>query len=587
MGKNEDQKRNWRKFFSLIKETYISRNILLVAIILSILQTVAGLIVPWFTKDLVDALSVSPFPFERIGLLVAAFLLQAVAAGISSYLLFYIGEKVVFHLRERLWKKLLLLPVSYFDQHRSGDLTSRMINDTIQIKNIVSQHFVTVVTSTISILGAISILFYLDWQMSLVILGILPLLFFVIRPMGRKIYYISRNLQEETANLTSMLTQVVSEIRLVKSYVAEEFEQKQGIGKLQQLFRYGLREAKVISFLSPIMTLFLTAMLVAVIGFGGIRVASGALTAGELVAFILYLFQVVTPLSQFSNFFTSLQKAMGATERLQQILVWEEEKENMGNSPNVQPEKPIRFSHVTFGYTDQDMVIRDLSLTIPSGKVTALVGPSGAGKTTLFALLERFYQPKTGTIYQGDNPIDQYSLPKWRSQFGYVSQESPLLAGTIRENICYGMKREVSEKELRDAAMQANALEFIEVLPQGFDTEVGERGVKLSGGQKQRIAIARALLQDPAILMLDEATSNLDSQTEVAVQEALRNLMQGRTTLVIAHRLATVIHADQIVVMEKGKVTGIGTHQELLQHHRLYQDLVHHQFQHDQLLTEQ
>ncbi|WP_044640369.1 ABC transporter ATP-binding protein [Risungbinella massiliensis] len=571
---------DWKKFYGLIRDTKVSKVLLTLAIGLSLIQTLASLIVPWFTKNLVDDLSATSLSPGVIGLLAGAFLLQAIAGAISTYFLFYVGESVVLNLRRKLWNKTLVLPVSYFDQHRSGDIISRISNDTLQIKDLVSNHLVTMFSSVISIIGAIAVLFYLDWQMSLVILGILPVIFLLIRPMGRKIYFISRDLQKETAGLTSMLTQIVSEIRLVKSYVAEDHEKDQGSQKISHLFQFGLREAKIISILQPLIFLLMTIMLVAVIGYGGVRVATGALTAGELVAFILYLFQVVTPMSLFARFFTSLQKAMGATERLHQILDWDEELEDEG-LVDVKPTKSLKLDHVRFGYGDNDPVIRNVSLEIPPGKVTAIVGPSGAGKTTLFSLLERFYQPTDGQIYQGGTPIEDFSLRAWRSQFGYVSQESPLLAGTIRENICYGMKREVTEEELKYAAKLANALEFIEELPQSLDTEVGERGIKLSGGQRQRIAIARALLQDPAILMLDEATSNLDSQSEVAVQQALQTLMEGRTTLVIAHRLATVVHADQIVVLEKGEVTGTGTHHELLENHSLYQELVQHQFQRD------
>lgn len=580
MHEEQVEKMNWKKFYQLVKDAQISKAVFVIAIILSIIQTIAGLIVPWFTKNLVDILTMDSLTPGIIGMLGAAFLLQAVAGALSSYFLFYIGESIVLHLRTKLWNKTLVLPVSYFDQHRSGDIISRISNDTVQIKDLVANHLVSMFSSLISITGAIAILFYIDWQMTFVILGVLPVIFFVIRPMGRKIYFISRGLQKEIANMTSMLTQVVSEIRLVKSNVAEAQEKRAGTEKISHLFRYGLRESKIISILQPLITLIMMLMMVAVIGFGGVRVATGVLSAGELVAFILYLFQVVTPMSLFARFFTSLQKAMGATERLHQILEWEEENQQE-SVEQVDSSQPIRLEQVTFAYGKNEPVICDLTLSIPPGQVTAIVGPSGAGKTTLFSLLVRFYQPTSGAIYQGDIDIEKFSLKDWRSQFGYVTQESPLLAGTIRENICYGMEGEISEERLRKVAKMANALEFIEELPEQFDTEVGERGIKLSGGQRQRIAIARALLQDPAILMLDEATSNLDSQSEIAVQEALKRLMKGRTTLVIAHRLATVVHADQIVVLEKGKITGIGTHQDLYQSHDLYQELVKHQFQRD------
>ncbi|SEM89585.1 ABC transporter ATP-binding protein [Lihuaxuella thermophila] len=568
---------NWRKFYQLVRQARLPKMVIVLAVGLSLLQTAAGLVVPWFTKDMVNVLSTARLDPGIILLLSAAFLLQAVAGGFSSYLLSYLGETVVANLRKRLWQKTLSLPVSYFDQNRSGDLISRVNNDTYMIKDVITNHLVSLFSSIVSVIGSLALLFYLDWSMTLVMLIAVPVLFLVIRPAGRRMYQISKNLQKETAEFTSLLAQVISEIRLVKAYTAEPIERENGERGIRHLFQFGLKEARVIAFLQPLMSLVMTGMLVVIIGFGGIRVATGALTAGELVAFILYLFQIIIPLSMMARFFTSLQKAMGATERLSQILEHEEEEQKETDLA-VNPALPIIIDNVTFSYVTGEEVLRRLSFTIEPGKITAIVGPSGSGKTTLFSLLERFYEPTAGEIRQGEIPIRRFRLRDWRSQFGYVSQESPLMAGTIRENICYGMERDVSDEEIRKAAKLAFADEFIDKLPNGYDTEVGERGIKLSGGQRQRIAIARALLQNPGFLMLDEATSNLDSTSEKMVQEALSNLMKGRTTLVIAHRLSTVVDADKIVVIEKGQVTGEGTHHELLRHHQLYQQLVKQQF---------
>lgn len=320
------------------------------------------------------------------------------------------------------------------------------------------------------------------------------------------------------------------------------------------------------------------ALLVLVIGYGGMRVSSGALTAGELVAFILYLVQIVMPMGQLTQFFTQLQKARGATERIIDTLNYAEEDHASGK-PLQNASRPIRVDNVNFSYETGERILNDVSFSIEPGQVTAIVGPSGGGKTTMFSLLERFYIPQSGTIRLGDDPIENFTLHSWRSHIGYVSQESPLIAGTIKDNICYGLDREVSDQELRHAAAMAYADQFIDELPDGYATEVGERGMKLSGGQRQRIGIARALLRDPKLLMLDEATSSLDSKSEIVVQEALDNLMRGRTTLVIAHRLSTVVDADQILFIEKGRITGKGTHDELVQTHSLYREFAAQQLQ--------
>ena len=292
------------------------------------------------------------------------------------------------------------------------------------------------------------------------------------------------------------------------------------------------------------------------------------MSAGSLVAFILYLIQIVMPITMITTFFTQLQKARGATESITALLDEPEETEVGLSVPAGQ--HTVELSDLGFGYASGATVLKGVSFSLVPGTVTALVGPSGAGKTTVFSLLERFYPPTEGTIRLDGAPIDSFSLSDWRRSIGYVPQDSPLLSGTIRENLLYGVDRAVSREELEQAARDANAHEFISALPNGYETDVGERGVKLSGGQRQRIAIARALLRNPSLLLLDEATSSLDSASESAVQEALGRLMEGRTTLVIAHRLSTVIDADQILFLEGGVITGRGTHRELLAEHALY-----------------
>jgi ATP-binding cassette subfamily B protein AbcA/BmrA len=339
-----------------------------------------------------------------------------------------------------------------------------------------------------------------------------------------------------------------------------------------------LREGKIQAVIAPLMSLVIMALLVVIIGYGGMRVSSGELTAGELVAFILYLVQIIMPMGQLTSFFTQLQKSIGATERIISTLASEEEDHTAGLEL-LTASHSIKVEHLSFAYESGAEVLKDVNFIMHAGSVTAIVGPSGGGKTTIFSMLERFYKAQSGVIKLGDVPIDQFSLQSWRSQIGYVSQESPLVAGTIRDNIKYGLEREVSEIELEEAAEMAYADQFIQEFSDGYDTEVGERGIKLSGGQRQRIGIARALLRNPQILMLDEATSSLDSNSEVYVQKALKNLMKGRTTLVIAHRLSTVVEADQILFIEKGRITGSGSHDQLLTTHIMYREFAEQQLQ--------
>lgn len=562
---------NWHLFIQLIRQTNPSKPMLSIAILMSVLTTLVGLIIPLFTKNLVDSFSLSSINRVQVIGLVVAFIAQAIAGGLSIYLLNHVGQKVVASLRDRLWKKLLVLPVAYYDDHRTGETISRMTNDTGVVKGLITDHLTNFFTGIISIIGSVAILLYLDWKMTLIMLTVVPLTFLILIPLGRQMFKISKGLQDETASFTAVLNQVLSEIRLVKASNAEPREYKNGKTGITNLLQFGLKEARVQALISPLISFVLMVLLVVIIGYGGMRVSAGELTAGELVAFILYLIQIVLPMTQLTSFFTQLQKAMGATERIITTLEAEEEDHHSGHEVQSATRR-MTVEQVSFAYKNGERVLKDLRFTVEPGKVTAIVGPSGSGKTTLFALLERFYQPQEGGIRLGPEPIEAFSLPSWRGQIGYVSQESPLIAGTIRENIAYATHREISDPELEHAARLAYADSFIHELPDGYETEVGERGVKLSGGQRQRIAIARALLRDPKILMLDEATSSLDSKSEIVVQKALKNLMKGRTTLVIAHRLSTVVDADQILFMEKGRITGAGTHEQLFETHEMYRE---------------
>ncbi|KAB2493289.1 ABC transporter ATP-binding protein [Priestia endophytica] len=572
----ENTKANLASFWQLLKSIKLPKAIMITALTLSLLETGAALIVPLFTKNLVDKAASSALETSVIAILILAFMLQAISGGISSYMIMYVGEIVVSRLRSNLWRKVLFLEVPYFDKHQSGETMSRITQDTNTIKTLVTQHLVSFLTGIVSIVGSVLILLFIDWKMTLVMILAVPFSLLLMIPLGRKMYRISKATQDELASFSGELGRVLGEIRLVKMYSAENVEVEKGEEGIKKLFRFGLKEARIQSVLHPFMTLIMMLVIVVLIGYGGVRVASGTLTAGSLVAIIIYMFQIIVPFSQMATSFSALQKALGATERIGEMLNLRTEEKQEGRNLEEALED-IKLKDISFSYNDETPILRDMNLRIPKGKTTAFVGPSGGGKTTLFSLLERFYKPTSGSITIGEENIDSFTLSSWRKAISYVSQESPIMSGTIRENICYGVGREVSDEEVKEAAKLANAKEFIDNLSDGFHTEVGERGIKLSGGQRQRIAIARALIRDPKILFLDEATSNLDSSSEHLVQQALNRLMKGRTTLIIAHRLSTVVHADQLVVIEKGEISGVGTHEELLKNHDLYQKLVQQQ----------
>lgn len=572
------QNHSMKPFIQLILSTNIPKLALIIGLVGSVLTTLVGLSIPLLTRELVDGFSIESLNIMLIIVIGIVFMLQAAVDGLSTYLLASVGQHMIAHIREKLWKRLIRLPVRYFDQKTSGETVSRVINDTGILKDLISQHFPQFISGIISIIGAIIILLIMDWKMTVLMLIAVPITIGIMIPLGQRMSRISRGLQDETAHFSGNIQQTLSEIRLMKSSTAEQVEQKKGISGIRTLYRFGLKEAKVFALIGPITYLIVMIVIVVIIGYGGIRVAEGTMSTGSLVAFLLYLFQIIFPITSFAMFFTQLQKAKGATERIIELLNVPLEAGQEGIKKDIK-DLPLTFSHVSFAYDEHEPVLKDISFTAQPGDMIAFAGPSGGGKTTIFSLIERFYEPTSGEILIGEIPIQQLSIASWRSQLGYVSQDSPMMAGTIRENLTYGLDHadQITDEELWKVAKMAYAESFIRSFPDGLDTEVGERGVKLSGGQRQRIAIARAFLRDPKILLMDEATASLDSQSEAIVQEALARLMIGRTTFVIAHRLSTIIDADQIIFIEKGQITGRGSHQELLESHPLYREFAEQQ----------
>ena len=572
------KKSGMKPFFSLILSTGIPKLALAIGLTAGVLTTLAGLVVPLLTKNLVDGFSVSSLSVPIIIAIGVAFILQAVIDGVSIYSLSYVGQKVVARLRDRMWKKLIRLPVSHFDEESSGETVSRVVNDTGIVQDLISNHLPQFITGIISIIGAVTILLIMDWKMTLIMLISVPVTVAIMIPLGTRMAKISRGLQDETAVFTGNIQQTLSEIRLMKASNAEQNEEGKGLSGINKLFGFGLKEARITALIAPFMYLVVMVVIVMIIGYGGMRVANGTMSTGSLVAFLLYLFQIIFPITAFAMFFTQLQKAKGATERIIDILELPLEEGQDGLEVDV-TNKPIQVVDVSFAYAEGEPVLRNISFEARPGEMIAFAGPSGGGKTTMFGLLERFYEPTAGEIRIGQTPITELSMASWRSQIGYVSQESAMMAGTIRENLCYGLTdgASISDDRLWEVAEMAYARDFIKAYSKGLDTEVGERGVKLSGGQRQRIAIARAFLRDPKILMMDEATASLDSQSEGVVQDALTRLMEGRTTFVIAHRLSTIVDADKIIFIENGQVTGSGTHHELTQSHALYREFAEQQ----------
>lgn len=543
--------------------------------LLGFISTGANLFVPQLAQKLINNFkSISP---TLAILTVVIFIAGLITSALSGLLLGIFGENVVSKLRKQLWQKLLKMPVKYFDDVKTGEISSRLVNDTSQVKDLLTSTLPNAMTSLLQFVGALVIMLAMDWRMTLLMFVAVPLVILVMLPVMNQSRKIGRVRQDELAKFASDSTDVLGEVRLVKSSNGEEHELAKGNRRIDNLYHVGRKEALINSITQPITNMLMMIMFLGILGYGAIRVMNGAMTMGALVSFLMYLFQIISPVVVISQLFNNMAKTSGATERIQQILTEPEEFVTDKAEKDI-ASAPLKFENVDFAYEEGKPVLRDVSFETKPNAVVAFAGPSGGGKSTIFSLIERFYQPTGGKILIGEENIENVDLAKWREQIGLVSQDAAVMPGTIRDNLTYGLRREVSDEELWAALRMAYADGFVSEMEDQLETEIGERGIKLSGGQRQRIAIARAFLRDPKILMLDEATASLDTESEAMVQKALGDLMQGRTTLVIAHRLSTIVDADKIYFIENGTVSGAGTHQELLKITPLYAQYVKDQF---------
>lgn len=548
---------------------------LLLAGLATLGATGATLALPWSVQYFMDGiLSGSK---GALGALAASLLFLFAIQGLFSsariYLLAHAGQSFVKILMVRVYSRVQRFSLSYFDRERTGELISRISNDTTLIRNLVSNNLVEIVSQVFTVLGAAVLMFVLDWRMSLLILVAVPFVVAVGAIFGRQVRKVTGEVQENVADLTSIMEQTFGAIRVVKSFAREDYEQQRFSDGAQKIFDASMRQAKISAVLGPIVMLIVVSTLIGVLYYGGHRVVIGTLPAGEFVAFLIYMVMMSGPATGLTGQYTQLQQALAASDRIFSLMDTTGEDLDASQSDSSEIlEGRVGFRDVSFSYESGEKVLHNISFDVNPGETVALVGPSGAGKSTLVALLSRFYEIDSGEVFVDGTDVQALSLRVLRSRIGLVAQDVALFSGTVRDNICYG-KLLATDAEVKAAARAANAHEFTSNLEDGYDSLIGERGVKLSGGQRQRISIARTLLSDPAILVLDEATSNLDAESEALVQDAISRLMSEKTAIVIAHRLSTVVNADRIVVLDSGRIVAQGTHAELVRSSRLYSRL--------------
>jgi len=561
--------------FFLFKRLSWPYGLIIAAVIITSLGSLSGLLVPLFTGRLVDKFSVSSINWGMIAIFGSIFLINALLSGIGLYLLSKIGEKIIYAIRSLLWEHIIQLKMPFFDKNESGQLMSRLTDDTKVINEFISQKLPNLLPSVLTLIGSLVMLFIMDWKLTLLTFITIPVFILIIVPLGRVMQKISTNTQSEIANFSGLLGRVLTEMRLVKVSNTERLELDNAHTNLKKIYRLGLKQAKISAVVQPISGVVMLLTIAIILGFGALEIGTGAITPGTLIAMIFYVIQLSMPLINLSTLVTDYKKAVGASSRIYEIMQEPiEPTEALSESKDVTIiDGELVFEHVDFKY-DVKKILEDVSFSIPQGEVSAFVGPSGSGKSTIFNLIERMYDIERGDIKYGNQSIFDIPLSKWRTKIGYVMQSNSMMSGTIRDNILYGINRKVDDEELIEYAKLANCHDFIMQFDEGYDTMVGERGLKLSGGQRQRIDIARSFVKNPDILLLDEATANLDSESELKIQEALETLMEGRTTVVIAHRLSTIKKAGQIVFIDKGEVTGKGTHHELMASHDKYRHFV-------------
>jgi ATP-binding cassette, subfamily B, bacterial len=499
-----------------------------------------------------------------VGAVAAIAIVGALSSYTEKYLTTSVSQWVTHDLRRMLYSHIQRLSLAEYDETRTGDLISRVTSDINAVQDFVNTALLGMIVNILTLVGMIGVMFYINWRFTLIALSVSPILFVFVYIFTRRIKKFSRAVRKKESDLTSVVQEVFTSIRVVKAFAREDYEQERFEEKSLENVETALKARSLKAKLAPMVEVIVAIGTCLVLGYGARLALSGSLSAGVLIVFLLYLGKMYKPMRDLSKMTDTVSKATVGYERIQEVLEIESKVRDLPRAKKAPKFKgKIEFEHVSFSYDGSNPVLKDINFTIQPGQIAALVGPSGTGKTTVISLIPRFYDATSGKIKIDDRDVREYTLKSLRQQISFVLQDTLLFRARIWENIAYG-RPDAPRKQIEEAARLANAHEFIEKMPEGYDTMVGERGISLSGGQRQRIAIARAIIRDTPILILDEPTSGLDAASEQSVIEALDRLMKGRTTLLIAHHLGTIRHADCIFVVKDSALVERGTHEELL-----------------------
>lgn len=563
-NENETENKTWKPFIKLLFRAKLPYAWIVLVTIIMLSESQLSLMFPGYIEKIVGGNIETAIIFGAIAVILGKILISGFSRFITKIVMFKIDKSY----RNLIWKQLMRSPIKLFDKVKPNEMISRVSTDTSKISIIFSYIVPTFISIIYMTVGVIATLFTYDWRLGMAQAIFVPIYIGFYFWYGRWSFNVNRTVQNRLAGLTQFLSELLVNIPLIKTFVTEKKEDERGKDNIQSYYKASVNRGLITWIEHPMTGILSVIQSVLVIGLGIWLISNGSIETSQWVAYFIYVDLLYGVLSTFGSLYVMLKESHGATARIAQIVDHPEEN-YIRKQQLTDMKQDLVFDHVNFSYEDKE-VLSNVTFTIPSGKLTAIVGPSGGGKTTILSLVEQFYETKDNSIRLGNTPIEDFHLEDWRNAFGYVAQDSTLLSGTIRENITYGVDRPLSDEEILEAADKANALQFIMDDKLGLDALVGEGGSKLSGGQRQRIAIARVILRDPQFILLDEATSSLDTRSEKIVQEAMDNLMKDRTSIVIAHDLTTVKDADQIIVLEGGQVSGTGTHQELMETNDLY-----------------